>query len=491
MKISDLLKLSTDNLRRRKGRTVLTLIGVVIGTCLIVVMISLGIALNQQYEEMLKSYGDLTKIEIYNRNFFGGGKNENAPPVLDDEMLETIKSIPHVIAATPQYQAENMYAQVFSGKGDRYESYFDANGMDPSALEALGVTLVSGSYLTGEEALGKNKIPVLVGENFGYNFEDTRKSYNSGKRHIFPGQMDAKGEPLPPFVDIQNDKMILRMDNGDENNRKVREYELVVVGVMKSDYNAGYYTDSGVVMSIANMKHLEKEFQKISGNSQSGGVVMIGPNGPMSEKDNGYKNVYVKIDDVKNVEAVEKQIKEMGYNDIQSLTQVREEMQKQVRKQQFTLGGLAAVSLLVAALNIANTMTMAIYERTKEIGVMKVLGCELGKIRGMFLIESGTIGFLGGIIGVIISYLVSFIINNLQTIVRILGIGANNPQNDMSMGMGMGMGMESTMTGASSIIPIWLVFGAILFATLIGLVSGIIPANKAVKISALEAIRRE
>ena len=63
MKISDLLKLSTDNLRRRKGRTLLTLIGVVIGTCLIVVMISLGIALNKQYEEMLRSYGDLTKID--------------------------------------------------------------------------------------------------------------------------------------------------------------------------------------------------------------------------------------------------------------------------------------------------------------------------------------------------------------------------------------------------------------------------------------------
>ena len=58
MKISDLLKLSTDNLRRRKGRTVLTLIGVVIGTCLIVVMISLGIALNQQYEEMGREIRD-------------------------------------------------------------------------------------------------------------------------------------------------------------------------------------------------------------------------------------------------------------------------------------------------------------------------------------------------------------------------------------------------------------------------------------------------
>ena len=100
MKISDLLKLSTDNLRRRKGRTLLTLIGVVIGTCLIVVMISLGIALNKQYEEMLRSYGDLTKIEIYNYSY--GGTTADSPPVLDDAMLSTIKAIPHVTAATPQ-----------------------------------------------------------------------------------------------------------------------------------------------------------------------------------------------------------------------------------------------------------------------------------------------------------------------------------------------------------------------------------------------------
>ena len=69
-------------------------------------------------------------------------------------------------------------------------------------------------------------------------------------------------------------------------------------------------------------------------------------------------------------------IKDIGYQ-TSSMTQYREDMQKQVASGQMMLGGLAAVSLLVAALNIANTMTMAIYERTKEIGVMKVLGCKL------------------------------------------------------------------------------------------------------------------
>ena len=78
---------------------------------------------------------------------------------------------------------------------------------------------------------------------------------------------------------------------------------------------------------------------------------------------------------------------------------------------QMILGGLGAVSLFVAALSIANTMTMAIYERTKEIGVMKVLGCGLGKIRAMFLVEAAMIGFLGGVFGVAISYALSLLLN--------------------------------------------------------------------------------
>ena len=65
MKISDLLKLSTDNLRRRKGRTALTVIGVVVGTCAIVVMISLGIATNRRTDELLSSWSDLTQIQVF------------------------------------------------------------------------------------------------------------------------------------------------------------------------------------------------------------------------------------------------------------------------------------------------------------------------------------------------------------------------------------------------------------------------------------------
>ena len=159
-----------------------------------------------------------------------------------------------------------------------------------------------------------------------------------------------------------------------------------------------------------------------------------------------------------------------------------QQMQESSKSLQLMLGGIGGVAMLVAAISICNTMLMSIYERTREIGVMKVLGCELGNIRTMFLLESSTIGFIGGLIGLIISLIASFVLNHLS----VLGQGF-----DLSGIMGGGYYMGGDGSAAISIIPPWLMLAALVFATLVGLVAGILPANKAVKISALEAIRHD
>ena len=127
------------------------------------------------------------------------------------------------------------------------------------------------------------------------------------------------------------------------------------------------------------------------------------------------------------------------------------------------------MSLFVAAIGIANTMMMSIYERTKEIGVMKVLGCDMGAIRNMFLIESGFIGLMGGVTGVAISYGISMALN------RLLRIGES----------------LTGMAGDISRIPLWLVAMAVVFAVLVGMVAGFFPAMRAMKLSPLAAIRNE
>ena len=177
MKISDLLKLSTDNLRRRKGRTALTIIGVVVGTCAIVVMISLGIATNRRTDEMLSTWNDLTQIQVYSYS------NNPDTPALDDKMVEQMNNMPNVVAATPMYRFQNMNANLVAGKKDRYSMYmWNTIGMEISAIEPMGIELVSGEYLNGQ-SVGRNKIPVLVGEDAAYEFEDTRKSWRNPDRY--------------------------------------------------------------------------------------------------------------------------------------------------------------------------------------------------------------------------------------------------------------------------------------------------------------------
>lgn len=466
MKISDEISLSARNLLRRKGRTALTLVGVVIGTCMVVLMISLGIAQTKTNEEMLQSWGDLTQVQIYGYGTMMG--SDGKPLYLDDAAITNIKQIPHVAAATPYAQAYNLEGEITAGRNGRYTSdIYNLIGIDPTALEPMGFALQSGSWPTNIPASEKaTKLQVLVGSSTGYNFQDSRKSYNSPKRYRYEGQTDANGKELPPFVDIDKDKMTLTIKTGEGSTEKSRSWELEVVGVLEPDGAKGYWTQSGIVLRIQDMKMLQKIYNDMT---------------KTKEESKSYEQVYVKVDDLSNVTDVETAIHDMGFTNTYSMNQQREEMQKQVMNSQMIFGGIAAVSLLVAAINIINTMTMAIYERTREIGVMKVLGCELGNIRTMFLLESSTIGFIGGLIGLGISLIASFVLNNLST----LGQGL-----DLSGLMGGGYYMGGG-GGTISIIPPWLMLAALVFATLVGLVAGILPANKAVKISALEAIRHE
>lgn len=474
MKISDEISLSARNLLRRKGRTALTLVGVVIGTCMVVLMISLGIAQNQANDEMIQSWGDLTQIQIY-----GGGisvGSDGKAIKLDDAALTQIRELNNVLAATPFTNPYNLQGTISAGRNGRYVSDIgNITALDPVALEPMGFALESGRWLdtTVINAQSK-KIPVLVCEYTGYNFYDSRRSDNSPKRYRWQGQTDANGKELPPFVDIDKDKMTLTIRTGEGSTEKTRSWELEVVGVLEPDGAKGYWTQSGIVLRIQDMKMLQKVYNDMT---------------KTKTEEKSYEQVYVKVDDLKNVTDVETAIHELGFTNTYSMNQQREEMQQQVIKSQMIFGGIAAVSLFVAAINIINTMTMAIYERTREIGVMKVLGCELGSIRTMFLLESSTIGFIGGLIGVAFSLLASFVLNNLSTILAAFGQGGGL---DLSGLMGGGYYyMDGGGSAAISIIPPWLMLAALVFATLVGLVAGILPANKAVRISALEAIRHD
>ena len=461
MKISDELTLAVRNLVRRPGRTALTVVGVVVGTCAVVLMISMGLAQSAAQDEMIAQWADLTKITVY----------RSGTTAIDDTTRETISQMEHVVACTPEVSGLDN-AVIHAGRNDRYQGMtYDLYAYTADSLPLMGYELLSGGWLPAESTATEKggKIAVLVGQNAAYQFEDTHRSQNSPKRRRW--MTDDQGNPQDPFFDITKEKLTLTLSDGQENSANTRSWELVVVGVVKEDYAKGYWTSGGLVMRLEDYQMLQRVQRKLVKDT--------------SKHTTEYNNLILKTDDVNNVESVEAAIQEMGFGSYSSASE-RENMRKQTLRGQLMLAGLAAVSLLVAALNIANTMTMAIYERTREIGVMKVLGCEIADIRTMFLIESGAIGFVGGVAGSVLGLGVGFVLNHLGDIMGLLGQSV-----DLSGLMGGGyyyMGMDS---GTISLIPPWLILAALAFATCIGLLSGVAPANRAVKISALEAIRHD
>jgi len=150
-----------------------------------------------------------------------------------------------------------------------------------------------------------------------------------------------------------------------------------------------------------------------------------------------------------------------------------EGIEKMSKTIQAILGGIGSITLLVAALGIINTMIMSIYERTREIGIMKVIGASFFDVRMLFLTEAGLIGLMGGIFGLGLSYGASRIINHF-------GSGFIN--------RGMPPG---EITNSLSVIPLWLTLFALGFSILIGVVAGLYPADRAVRLSPISAIRNE
>ena len=183
-----------------------------------------------------------------------------------------------------------------------------------------------------------------------------------------------------------------------------------------------------------------------------------------------YSEMVVQVDDMANVAELTTMINDMGYNASSSAEWIQQELDS-MNMIQAVLGAIGAVAMLVAAISITNTMMMSIYERTKEIGVMKVLGCDIRNIQGLFLMEAGFIGFIGGVVGVGFSYVLSLVINGLVA------------GSDATANMGI--------TGAICRIPLWLNPLAIVFAIVIGMIAGFIPSLRAMRLSPLAAIRNE
>ncbi|NLW01940.1 MAG: FtsX-like permease family protein [Clostridiaceae bacterium] len=454
MKYLDTLFLSIKNLWRRKLRTSLTIVGVMIGTCAIVVMISLGLAMNKNFLEQISQMGNIMQIQVYNWNEGGMTPDGNKIEPLTDAKIAELARMKGVEGATP---IMDLGLKMVVGK---YVGWVNILGIDPNVFEMLDIPVSTGRGLTIEDTNH-----AVIGDHVKYNLYNPRSS---------------RWDPAPDDLNLMEEKVTVSWDmNYGEKpypgqptpKKKVKPVTIEVVGMVSE---SGSQYDYSVVMPLDTVKKYKKEQDKFNQDGSGGGGVIVGSGSSRGSGENeGYYQAIVKVKDIDSVMEVMDQIKAMGY-EAYSPIQILEQMKEQSAGLRQILGGIGITAFIIAAIGIANTMYMSIYERTREIGIIKVIGARLGDIRRIFLMEAGWIGVFGGVLGVGLSLLASMALNRFN-----INLGGQ------VMWMPQGEGMPS------SYIPAWLMLAGAGFSFLASLLAGVLPARRAMKLSVMKALRQE
>ena len=466
MKKSDIFAMAWQNLRNRKTRTRLTIAGVVIGTCAIIIMLSIGIGIDKMITSQYEQDSTLNKITVYSMGDYTNdstGKVQEAMP-FDESAVNYFSKLDNVKTVVPTLEI-SQYANIAHGK---YTYSGSVYGIPLKEMEMLGYKTEQGDFKKYGERnacfFGKDIIQYfsdVQGNSPKYKYDEnyniSESEFDFMKDTFTISAKNQQGSDdssnyAPPNDDNNND------NNTDSKNQTAGgTQKLNVIGTLKQTSN-DYEASNAIFIDLDRAKQLVSESNRLSS---------------VKNYKLSYSSINVYCDDTKSVSEVKQEIQNKGYScstDDEGL----QEQKKVMRIVQLILGAIGGVSMFVAAFGISNTMVMSVFERTKEIGIMKVLGCDIRDIKDIFLYEAGIIGMFGGVIGIIISYIISIIANLIAGKV-------------MSSMVDTSMGMKICVSS----IPWWLAILGIAFSVGVGVLAGLSPANKSVKVSALTAIHNE
>ena len=403
--MKDYFSLSFNNLKRRKTRSWLTMIGIFIGIAAVVALISLGQGLQTAIEKQFEDFGS-DRIIIQEKGLQGPpGSGTSQSTKLTSEDIEIIKGVRGVESA-----AGMLLKTARIEHNDEIKFNF-----------IVGIPLASDE----KEAL-----------DF-FNVESGRDLKEDDDKKAVVGISYAEGKVFDKKLDLGN-RIIIEGESFE------------IVGIMERIGNP--YDDASVVIPKETMGEIYNiEYEE--------------------------SQIYVKVKDVNEIDRVKEDIerelrKERGEEEgketfeVTTAEQFLEAFMNIFGVVQAVLVGIAAISLLVGGIGIANTMYTSVLERTKEIGTMKAVGAKNSDILILFLIESGMLGLIGGVIGIII------------------GIGLSKTAEYIAMTQ------LGTNLLQASVDPI-LIGGALAFSFLIGAISGVFPAMQASKLKPVDALHYE
>lgn len=416
MKFIDILKLSINNLSQRELRSWLTILGIIIGIAAIVGILSVGEGMKESISSQLATLGgDMLIItpgytratrEFDEIRTVMQSRLAIPTSILNEKDIKTIKSLEGIKFVTP----------AISGRVEiRYKNEkvtLSIQGIESLYFnEFLKVKLEEGRFFHDSE-----KDVVVIGNNV---------------RNMF--------------------KNLLTLNSKIEINGKIFK----VIGILEKAGEIGAFVgiDRTIYMPISSAKDV------------------------LNISSTRYSAIFVKVENLEMLDEISNSIelslmksRKVTENTkdftITSIKTIQERVLNIVGSTNFFLGGIAAISLLVGAIGIANTMFTSVLERTRLIGTLKALGATNSEIMKIFLVESALLGFIGGLIGIFCGFIVAGIISEI------------------------GIRMGGFITTVVSINANLFIF-AILFSTSLGIVSGILPAKRAASLQPVEALRYE
>jgi len=401
--ISDYFSLAFKSLKKRKLRSSLTVLGIIIAVATIFILISVSLGLEKAVEEQFQQLGT-DKFFIFPKGQPAGPGSGQA--LLTENDVQAIEKVSGVKRTT--------FSVVGNAKIEFKDEvrFFQVLGIP---LESSDVFLDTGIYKIEQGRFlkkGDSKV-ITLGNNFL-------------AKNLFSKPVEVRDTLL------------------------INGMEFKVNGIMQRVGNPG--DDQIILMPLEDFKSL---FQ--TGNRVDQIVVQV-------ESQDSFNEVVERVDKkLRSFRSVSKENQDYSILTPEELLATFGNFLNIVTA--FLLG-VAAISLLVGAIGISNTMYASILERTREIGVMKAVGAKNTDVLLIFVIESGLLGAIGGIIGVLIGMAAGFLIEQLA----VKSLGTNLLQVSF---------------------PAYLILGCMLFAFLIGAVSGLWPAYRASKLKAVDALRYE
>lgn len=422
MQFNDQIDFVRQHIKKNKLRVFMTILAATMGTAFLIVLASVGFGIHDTMRSEILDNRLVNEIEVYASE-------------MDQATVEELK------------KRDNVKAVVFR-QSVNIDRQSDLDGFIGS--QSLVVTEFQEEAKVGfdlqEGRLPETKYEVVVGNHFAESLIDPEAEGEEAETQTYKDSLIGK-------------QFTFKMGLYEERELFEEETTLTIVGIAKEPAK-DWMMDTSIYADAAIMPELTEIFRTYVEDENS-------------ELFSGNVNVY--SDNLENVTALSKSLKEDGFA-VYSIADQLEQLDVFFLAFKAGLVFVGTIAILIASIGIFNTMTMAVTERTREIGVMKAIGANPKLIQRLFLMESAWIGVVGTIIAIVISYGVSFIANQVLPIIVSSALGDEE---------------IADLNITFSIIPWQLVVIASAISITVAMISGWRPARKATKIDVIQALRQE